>query len=341
VPLFRTLLGYIPATLVRSLVSGAGQIDPNNSDDAILYVKETASGFYLYASNTIILAQYTGNSRYPWKFTPVKNSTGVYDDGMWGSYGTLTSEGHYVIEKNKYIKFLQGAQAVQVAPEASDYMGKNTVQEVFDYVSNTFTVETKITGVPTIYAFLDRYICVSVNGTNDNGASTEKYSHVIVFDAVLRRYGRLKLDHTFIFTVTLPNETLAFVNKQTRTISFLTFDIYQNSAPFAGVTYQSAQGVLVLGKFQYARSRKIQLHETEIEGPQNTAIVPTPNFSCVILPSLDGRTFDAAVTPYEVSKTGGLAVYNCHATAQNVSVALKGAFNVNTLQLKFSPRGDR
>lgn len=325
---------------VSSLVSGAGQIDPNNSDDAILYVKECSVGFYLYAANTIILAQYTGNSRYPWKFTPVKNSTGVYDDGMWGSYGTLTSVGHYVVEKNKYLKFIQGTEAVQVAPEASDYMGKNTVQELFNYSTNVFTTETKITGVPTIYAFLDRYIFVSVNGTNDTGASDEKYSHVIVFDTVLRRYGRLKLDHSFIFTVTLPNETLAFVNKQTLTISFLTFDIYQNSAPFAGLTYQTATGVLVLGKFQYVRSRKIQLHNIQIEGPQNSTIVASPNFSCAVLPSLNGRTFDTPVTPYQVSLSGGLAEYNCHTTAQNVSVVLKGAFNVNTLQLKFSPRGD-
>jgi hypothetical protein len=330
-----------PTDFVSSLVSGAGSISPNNSDDAILYVKESANGFYLYASNTIIQSQYTGNSRYPFKFTPVRNSTGVYTDNLWGSYGTLTSRGHYVVEKNRYLKFLQGAEAVQVAAEVSDYMGKNTVQEVFNYSTNTFAVETRLTGTPTIYAFLDRYICVSVNGTNESGAADEKYSHVIVFDTVLNRYGRLKLDHTFVFTVSLPNETLAFVNKQTRQISFLTFDIYQNSEPFAGVTYQTAQGVLVLGKFQYVRSRKIQINEIEIEGPQNTSITPVPNFACILLPAQDGRTFDAPVTPALRFNSGGLAVYNAHATAQNHSIAIKGAFNVNTLQLRFTPRGER
>jgi hypothetical protein len=326
---------------VSSLVSGAGQIDPNNSDDAILYVKESANGFYLYAANTIIFAQYTGNARYPFKFTAVKNATGVYDNGMWGSYGTVTSNGHYVIEKNRYIKFIQGSEASQVAPEVSDYIGKNTVQELFTYATNLFTTETKVTGVATIYAFLDRYICVSVNGTNDSGAADEKYSHVIVFDSVLRRYGRLELDHSFIFTVSLPNETLAFVNKQTKVISFLTFDIYQNSAPFTGLTYQAATGVLVLGKFQYARSRFLQLHEVELEGGQNTAIISSPNLSCVALPSLDGRNFDAPVSLTASTLTGGLAAYPAHLTSQNISLAIKGAFNLSSVQLKFSPRGDR
>lgn len=330
-----------PTDFVSSLVSGAGQIDPNNSDDAISYIKEAANGFYLYASSICLYAQYTGNARYPWKFTPVKGSTGIYGGGMWGSWGSVTSQVQYVIEKNKYIKAIQGGEATPVAPEVSDFLGKNPVQEFFTYGTNVFTSEMRVTGVPGIYCFLDRYVIVSINGTHEFGEATDKYTHALVFDTVLSRYGKLKIDHTFIFVVSLPNETLAFVNKQTNTIKFLSFDIYQNVLPFTGLSWDVSTAVLVLGKFQYVRSRKIQLHEIEIEGPQDSAIIVSPNFSCVVLPSLDGRKFDAPSAPYQVSNTGGLASYNSHVTAQNVSVVLKGAFNVSTLQLKFSLRGDR
>lgn len=330
-----------PVDFVSSLVSGAGQIDPNNSDDALLYLRESSNGFYIYAANICIHAQYTGNARYPWKFVPVKNSTGIYGNGLWCSWGSVASQVQYVIEKNKYIKAIQGSEATAVAPEVSDFLGKAPMQELFTYAADAFTPELRVTGTPSIYCFLDRYVIVSINGTREFGASTDKYTHAIVFDTVLNRYGRLKIDHTFLFVVSLSNETLAFVNKQNNTIKFLSFDIYQNVVPFAGLTWESAQGVLVLGKFQYARSRKIQIEEIEIEGPQNEAVLPAPNFSCVLLPSLNGRTFDAPVIPYQVSLTGGLASYNCHTVGQNVSVVLKGAFSVNTLQLKFSPRGDR
>lgn len=330
-----------PLDFVSSLVSGAGQIDPNNSDDALLYIRESSNGFYLYAANICIHAQYTGNARYPWKFVPVKSSTGIYGDGLWCSWGSVTSSFQYVIEKNKYLKAIQGIEAVPVALEVSDFLGKNPAQELFTYATNTFTAEMRVTGTPSIYCFLERYVCVSVNGTREIGASTDKYTHVIVFDTVLNRYGRLKIDHAFLFTVNLPNETLAFVDKQTNTIKFLSFDVYSNTVPFAGLSWESDEGVLVLGKFQYARSRFLQLEEIEIEGPQNSDIIPAPNFSCAVLPSLNGRTFDSPVTPYQVSLTGGLAAYNCHCVGQNVSVALKGAFNVNTVQLKFTARGDR
>jgi hypothetical protein len=330
-----------PLDFVSSLVSGAGQIDPNSSENLIQYVKETTNGFYVYCATNTLIAQYTGNARYPWKFMPVMNSTGRYEDYNWCTAGGADTPGHYVIEKNKNLKFIQNNQATAVAPEVSDFLGKNPLQELFDYATNTFIRTTANTSVPSIYIYMNRYVIVSINGTAASGAANEKYTHAIVFDTVLSRYGKLKIDHSFLFTVAGPRETLAFVNKQSRAIRYLSFDIYQTEIPFVGLSWQPATGVLILGKFQYVRSRKIQLHEIQVEGPQNTAIVPSPNFSCVLFPSLEGRKLDDAVPLTASLLSDGLAIYPVHNTAQNHSICLKGAFNVNTLQLKFSPRGDR
>jgi len=330
-----------PTDFVASLVSGAGEIQPNNSDDALVYIKENLTGFYLYAANNILQAQYTGNSRYPFKFVPVTNSTGLYSGRRWEFFGQVDTGGHYVIEKNKVIKLIQQAEATPIAPEVSDFLAKNPAQAVFDYTTNTFSTQTIETSVPSIYVHMNRYILLSVNGTNEAGTSGEKYTHVIVFDMHLRRYGRLKLDHTFMFCYWVPNEIIGFVNKQNNTIKYLSFDIYgDQTAPYAGMTTAAHQGVLVLGKFQYARSRMIQMHEIELEGIQDSAIVDPPNISCVLLPSLNGKSFNTPVTLTASSTDDGLAVYPAHATAKNHSLAIKGAFSLSTVQLKFSVRGD-
>lgn len=330
-----------PLDFVASLVSGAGEASPNSSDNLIQYVKETTNGFYVYCVTNTLFAQYTGNARYPFKYVPVLNSTGLYGNYNWCVAGGVDTSGHYVVEKNKNLKFIQSNQATPIGAELTDFLGKTPLQELFDYATNTFLRTIQSTGVPSIYVYLNRYVVVSINGTASEGTAAEKYTHAVVFDTVLERYGKIKVDHSFLFTVSGSEEVLAFVNKQARAIRYLSFDIYHSEIPFEGLSWTVAAGVLVLGKFQYVRSRKIQLHEIQIEGPQNSAIVSSPNFACVLLPSLEGRAFNTPVALTATSLNDGLAVYPAHATAQNHSIALKGAFSVNTVQLKFSPRGDR
>ena len=331
-----------PTDFTSSLVTGAGQINPNNANDSIAYIKETSGGFYAYAANDIIYAQYTGNARYPFKFAPVIDATGLHAMKRWQIYGQSDSLGHYIIGKNKIIQLLQDNRATPLAPEVADFMSKTLVQELLNSTTNIFTSTTVETKVPSIYVYLNRYIIISVNGTNDTGLAAENYTHALVFDTQLRRYGKLKIDHSFLFSYWVPNEVLGFVNKQNNTIRYLNFDIYGvQTVPFSGLTAQPHEGALLLGKFQYVRSRVMQMEEIEIEGPQNTAITPSPNFSLVLLPSTDGRNFDTPIPLTPTTVSGGLATYHTHQTARNHSLLLKGAFSVNTVQLKFVPGGER
>lgn len=320
-----------PTDFTSSLVSGAGSINPNNSDDALVYVKETLSGFYLYAENNILYAQYTGNARYPFKFVSVINSTGLFSGKRWEFYGQADTDGHYVIEKNKNIKFLQQSQTSPISPEVSDFLSKTPVQELLDYATNTFAAQIVSTETPKIYVHMNRYILVSINGT-----------YIIVYDTNLKRYGKLKVPHTFMFCIWAPNEVIGFVDAVSSTIRYLNFDIFGTATPpLLGLVVVPITSALLLGKFQYVRARFLKVEGIEIEGPQNTAIVATPNFSCILLPSLDGRNFSAPVPLTASYLSGGVAKFPCHKTAQNISVLLKGAFNVNTLQLRFTPAGDR
>jgi len=308
-----------PTDFSASLVSGAGSIVPNDIKQKIEFVKEAINGFYLYTESEVVYAQYTGNSRYPFKFVAVQNSGGyesplqVFGDSRGSSQLALDSTGN--------IRSITSNTAQLVAPEVSNFLEKTTRAETLTYATNTFTLGTSAKTNRLTYV-LDKFIAVQYT------VDAEKFFAVL--DTGLNRYGKLKVAGDLYTDL---SDFYFFGTEQGSVGYQMTFDIYDTD-----YTFNSA---LVLGKFQYVRSRFLKLEEVEIEGPQNTAAISSPNLSCVLLPSLDGRNFSTPEVLTASYLSGGVAKFPCHRTAQNISILLKGAFDVNTLQLRFTPAGDR
>lgn len=340
-----------PTDFVASLISGAGEISPNDTDNALVWINAAERGFYCFTNTNVLYGQYTGNARYPWKFSVVLGTTGItggFNFDRQQLSGDVSTVGHFTIEYNNEIRLLQGASASQVAPEVSNYLSRETYRDVFNSATNTFSKVEISTQLPGIYYFLNRYVLVSCDGGPSYGSATTQYQSVIVYDIALRRYGRFKIQHTSIIVIDpiwaqfVPQkENIAFVDTNTKKIYYLSLDIYTGETYPAGITAQPHAAVFILGKVQFVRNRLLTIEELEIEGLQDSSIVNPPNFSVRLLPSLDGRTFDPAVTPYQVSVSGELGKYSLHNTAINHSIVCKGAFNLSTLQMRFTVRGDR
>jgi hypothetical protein len=309
-----------PTDFTASLVSGAGSQIPADLKSSANFLSEAPNGFFIFSVTGVVYAAYTGNSRYPFKFTAIENSGG-YTSGAQVA-GDRTKSLQYAIDDAGNLRAISPNGAQVIAQDVSTFIERQTYYDQFDYSTNLFSL-VAFTRPRTIYFLLDRYILVPLGNV------------LIVYDTALQRFGKLKGQGIPVAREDSIAVQLHLIPGQSQGIETTAYNLGIYDTTY---TYQ---GVLVLGKFQYVRSRKIQLHEIEIEGPQDSSIVASPNFSCVLLPSQNGRTFDTPVVPYQVSLTGGLAVYSVHATAQNHSIILKGAFNVNTVQLKFSPRGDR
>lgn len=333
-----------PTDFTASLVSGAGSIELADLRGIFVTAAVCSKGFYIYTTENAIFGQYTGNSRYPFKFNVVQNFSGI--KLLPANYtqktvaGSPSFKGNVVIDQFGSIKLLDGLESTNLDPIICSHLSQSSVFDKFNYSTNTFTQTASNTLTSQVFVWQDRYVLISVYGPESS--ITSQYSHVIVYDFLLQRVGKLKVAHKHVVDfsdyATYRGPGVGFVDAIAGKIRYLEFDIYGQNIPFT--TVEAFTGVLLLGKFQYVRSRKIQLHEVQIEGPQNTAITATPNFSCVLLPSLNGRSFDTPITLTARSLDNGLAIYPAHATAQNHSIVLKGAFNVNTLQLRFSPRGD-
>lgn len=309
-----------PTDFTASLVSGAGSIVPSDLQGAVRFLTEALGGFYIYTSKNVIAAQYTGNARYPFKFRAISDcGTYSYPNQVSSDRGRSVQ---YGIDNGKRVFRFSVDGVEPIAPEVSTFLERKSKYDLFDYDNNTFSLANLVITGPLLERlqldfYLDRYLMITVGRF--------KY----VYDILLQRYGRLKADG---FLLTSSSEGTVYFITDT-VVKQMSFDIYDTEYEF--------KGVLGLGRFQYVRSRKLQLEEIEIEGPANSDAGVVPSMSCIVLPCQDGRNFDAPVTPYLKTMSGGLAHYLCHTAAQNHTILLKGAFDVNTLQLAFQVVGGK
>lgn len=180
-----------PLDFVVSLVSGAGQATPNGLYGGLTNAYATQFGFYMFSRIGVTVAQYTGNSRYPWKFETVTDTNVVESVATQdpNSYRVLSYDAAY----NFYL--LEGNLARPVAPELGAYLRSNRKSYKYNYASHSLESITPKDTVPTkVYCFYDRYLCVSVDAEFDGGKIY--YNTIMVYDMKLSRYGRLRHRHT-------------------------------------------------------------------------------------------------------------------------------------------------
>jgi hypothetical protein len=327
-----------PTDFVPSLISGAGTEQLTNNKGAITTVIEHPAGFIVYTSTNIISAAYTGNSRYPWKFVEVSNSGGIKAENYKQRYpvtGSLNSSQHFTISDTGNIQLITMLEASNVAPEATLYLSRSSIYDVFNSIYKTFS-QVKDTNLVqsqmqrTVYFYSDRYIIIPYSGVYNSTQTSLTYRYALVYDNLLQRYGKIKRNFTHIEEG--QNGQLIFIDSKTGIVWELILDIYDSDVVFN-------TSMLLLGKFQFIRNRLIQMEEISLESAQDTAISPQ-TLAVNLLPSLDGKNFDnpSALTARSDS-SGELLVYNCHKTGKNHSVLLEGAFDLNTIELKFTLGG--
>jgi hypothetical protein len=314
-----------PTNFTASLVTGAGSQVPHNSTGSNFLV-EHSQGFMIYGSAGVIFAQYTGNSRYPFKFVSVADAGGFTREEQIS--GSSLSAIHYGINDSNKIQLIDKAAAAIAAPEVSTYLERKLYKDVFNYTTNVFSKQVPTSQLIStrIFYLLDRYVVVSVQ-SDTNAAG---WDYAFIYDTLLQRYGVLKVLHSYVFA---DEKSICFVPREVDAIPYvLALDVYSTTATFAGV--------LLLGKFQFVRDRFLQLEEINIESVKDISSGGTQNFSLLLFPSFDGKNFSTPIT-LTPTITNSLIQAKLHKTAKSHSIMLKGAFDVNTLELHFRVAGER
>lgn len=344
-----------PLDFTVSLVSGAGQGNVLDLRGAMLAVLPISGGFILYSTENAVFAAYTGNIALPFNFREVSGSGGVvyaehvtYETNLSYHYA-WTSKGLLKIEKNT---------ASPIHPEVTDFI-TNKIMEEFDYAANTLSqtrtgsqLAVKLTHVS------GRYLVISYGRSS--------YTHALVYDEALQRWGKLKIAHADCFSWPTPN-LFGEVTYQDLLDLGMTYEdlLYTAYADLFDVQYTSTkakedmaflthegevvtinfdagadthEGVLMLGKFQVVRNNDLTLHSLELESVASDFT----SFDVRILTSYDGKTLGSLVTePLETLAVENLRVFETRVTGINHTILIKGSFSLCSIVLQGINSGSR
>jgi hypothetical protein len=308
-----------------SLTTGASNIRPEGTRGNITVVLPATFGLAIYTASNIVSAVYSGNSRYPFNFKEVVASGGctsqdlvTYDANTGNQYAYTTSGFQQVT-----------ATATQtIFPEVTDFLAG---QDFEDFDETTLKFATSVLTLPMkkrLVSVADRYLIMSY------GISS--LTHAIVYDMVQKRYGKLKVPHVTCFEYEYLDPALADAPR--RSVAFLSTDgkvVVMNPA----INNAKSKGVILLGKFQYVRSRMVKLEKLEIQ-----TVHATQSCQAYALTSLSGGTTESMTTKigYETTTAGEtLRSYNFNVTGHNHSILFVGGFFLTSFVLSFHVGGRR
>lgn len=307
-----------------SEVSGAGGGAVQEARGDIVTAAVTSLGLILYTKANAVSCIYSGNADFPWNFKSIPSSGGISDPDLVSSEQT---GGFHQCYTTNGLQQISHTGAKTVYPQITDFIAGNTFED-FNIATNKMQV-TEFDWVMSkgLAVVADRYVVISY-GMLPNGNLT----HAIVFDIAQARLGKLKIPHNFCFEL---RSLLPAVTETPRgSMAFLAADGTISTVNFS-TSKVAPDSVILLGKFQYVRQRMLELFSVELENVKTGA-----DFTLDCLPSLDGKNFNDYMSGYLLEQSNNFRQYSFEsAVGTNITLIIKGRFNLNVVLLWFGVHG--
>jgi hypothetical protein len=312
-----------PTDFTPSLVTGAGGGNVEGARGKIVTAEEVYGGIIVFCEENAVAAIYSGNSRYPYNFTAITGAGGLtnpfhtaQDTGSGSVYAYTTSG----------LQLMNLKQAQPVFPECTDFLSGSLLEDYNELTNELELIDASGQELLKRLALIaDRYLIISYG--------TDELTHAIYYDTAYKQFGRLRIDHTDCFefvayatnSVEVPKRSIAFLGKG-GSIHILNSDIIA----------ADSNGVMLLGKFQYVRTRLLTMQQIEFEN-----VNPGDTFNLYLLPSFDGKTLESAVAGYPLQSSGKTRRYGFRSTGLNHTIAAVGAFTAVSFVLTMTVHGAR
>jgi len=331
-----------PTDFTPSINTGAGFAIPQDMKGIARAVIPISGGFVIYTTKNAVAALYTNNARAPFVFREISNAGGILSPEQVSLEASLGF--HYAWTTNGLQKIsINSAEALSNA--AMDFLA-GRIWEEFDITTLTLTsqrlnddLKVKITCIS------GRYLVISYGRLSE---LPQLYTHALVYDLGLKRWGKLRVDHVDCFfypypniigtvTETPPKRSVGFL-KSSGQVDLLIMDYRE----------RQNEGVLLLGRYQLSRGKLTTFQSVELEGEHQA--YPAQVY---LLISPDGKTNNAPAQLTELSAGAGRKVVKYGApapapgmhgaarTGVNISLLAVGTFELSTAIFTTTRHGSR
>lgn len=311
-----------PLDFIPSLSTGAGSGSVEDAKGPIRRCVGLTSGFLVFTAKNCVASIFGQNIRYPFTFREVPNAGGISDLSLVTDEADSTAVYAFTTHG---LQQISTQKATLVLPELSDFLTGKRFED-FDSGTLTFSTQNLLNPLKKRVEFIaGRYLVISYG--------IASFTHAMIYDTALQRFGKLKYDHTSVFQygfldaddADTPKKQLALIqsNGLVKTLEFA-----------SGI--ESEDAVVMLGKFQYVRQRLLQLDSVEVE-----TVDPVGTFELYDFQTLDGKTISSFTPGIENTVGNGAKKFSFRCTAMNHSLLMKGTFRLNSLLLSFNVHGSR
>lgn len=317
-----------PTDFVPSKVTGAGGGKLAEISGPIRFIHPHPAGIIVYADDNMVMGTITGNPNYPFRFKEIPDSKGALDANSVAYEANALQHFAYT---NAGVTSVTPTGAEVILPELTDFLGGEVLEDYvgageFDRIELSTSLFKRFTYIS------GRYLVISYGTTYSTvDDRIPKYTYALVVDTVLRRMGKLKIDHIDVIELTLDQQE---IGKQA-----MAFMSYSGKVVVADVTGRipAEDSVVLLGKFQLVRTHGLSIQGVEIENITTTET----EFTCLLLSSLDGKNTDFISAPALAQSSSNYRRYSCRATGKNHMLELTGTFHITTAQINFVNAGRR
>jgi hypothetical protein len=310
-----------PIDFTPSLITGAGGGGIQSLKAAITVCLPMNNGFIVYTKKNAVAAVYSGNSQFPFNYKEIIGAGGLAAFNLVSYDGNSTN--HYAYTSNG-LQEVSPANSTVMFPQLTDFIAGSKFED-YNELSGIFTVVDLVVPMKKKLTMISNRYLIFSYGVN-------QLTHALVYDFALSRWGKIKLNHVDCFEYSYPSSEV--VETPRRSIGFLQAD---GSIIIAIIAYDTtgSNGTAIFGKYQLDRNHYIGMQEIHLESVKygNTLNVK-------LMSSIDGTNTFITLPVLDPKSNGTVRRYGCRATGVNHSVALTGAFHLNSLILKFCDEGE-
>ena len=333
-----------PLNFDSSLNNGSGQQIPQDVRGQISAILPVSGGAIIYTVRNAVAIFFTNSAATPFVFKGISNAGGV------ASYEQVAYDAD---EKFQYVWGSGGFQSVSlqganpVFPEVSDFL-TSFIYETYDYTNNVVVSQKLGSNMSVKLTFVsNRFLVVSYGPVGDI------FTHALIFDSALQRWGKVKIDHVDAISYPYPNIAgdltydqlvtsyeglgdasydslgvgILSISPPKRTIAFLGLhgNIEILSVDYLGTGI--AQSVAIFGQLAHNRNKFTTLDSVELDGLDDVV-----DGRLFILNSIDGRNI-ARVTEFLTYglQTGDYKNFLGEETGRQLCISVVGSFQLTSL----------